>query len=145
MSLKVNGQAYDWGDVDTKMPGLILVCQSIDYSDELEAEEAYGKGHMPRGFGNGNYKADAKLSLLRDDFDDVVEYCKAKGIPFYKLKIPVLTVSYANDGGRTIIDELKNVICTKRSYKAAQGDKSLMVDLELKVLGGIIADGVKPV
>ena len=37
--LKVNGKAYDWGDVDLKIPGLNIQVQEISYDDELEIEE----------------------------------------------------------------------------------------------------------
>ena len=143
--LKVNGKAYDWGDVDVKVPGLVITVQEISYDDELEMEEVYGRGHKPRGFGTGNYKASAKITLLRDDYDDFIAWCKAKGVPFFKLDIPSIVVSYANEGERTHIDELKKVKITKRSNKAAQGDKSLTVDLDLMVVGGIVQDGVEPV
>lgn len=145
MSLKVNGKAYDWGDVDVKVPGLVITVQEISYDDELEKEEVYGKGHKPRGYGTGNYKASAKLSLLRDDYDAFLAWCKSKGKPFFGLEIPSIVVSYANEGERTHIDELKKVQITKRSNKAAQGDKSLTVDLDLMVVGGIVQDGVEPV
>lgn len=145
MSLKVNGKAYDWGDVDVKVPGLVITVQEISYDDELEKEEVYGKGHKPRGYGTGNYKASAKLTLLRDDYDDFLAWCKSKRIPFFGLEIPSIVVSYANEGERTHIDELKKVQITKRSNKAAQGDKSLTVDIDLMVVGGIVQDGVEPV
>ena len=145
MSLKLNGKAYDWGDVDIKLPGLALQVQEISYDDEQEMEETYGRGIRPRGFGTGNYKASGKLSLLRDDYDDLLAYCKAKGVPFYKMEFTSIVVSYANEGGRTIIDELKTVRPIKRSNKAAQGDKSLTVDIDLMIIGGIVQDGVKPV
>ena len=137
MSLKVNGQTYGWGDVDVKIPGLVLVVQEISYDDEQEMEESYGKGYRPRGYGKGNYKASGKMSMLRDDYDDVLAYCKAKGIPFYGIEWPSVVVSYANEGEHTRIDELKKVIPTKRSHKAAQGDKSLTVDIDLMIVGGI--------
>lgn len=54
--LKVNGKAYDWGDVDLKIPGLNIQVQEISYDDELEIEEVYGSGSKPRGYGTGNYK-----------------------------------------------------------------------------------------
>lgn len=145
MSLKVNGKAYDWGDVDVKVPGLVITVQEISYDDELEKEEVYGKGHKPRGYGRGNYKASAKLSLLRDDYDAFLAWCKSKGKPFFGLEIPSIVVSYANEGERTRIDELKKVQITKRSNKVAQGDKSLTVDIDLMVVGGIVQDGVEPV
>lgn len=145
MSLKVNGKAYDWGDVDIKLPGLALQVQEISYDDEQEMEETYGKGSKPRGFGTGNYKASGKMSLLRDDYDDLLAYCKAKRLAFYKMEIPSILVSYANEGARTVIDELKTVKFVKRSNKAAQGDKSLTVDIDLMIIGGVIQDGVQPV
>ena len=145
MTLKVNGKAYDWADVDVKFPGLVLQLQEISYDDEQEMEESYGRGAMPRGYGTGNYKASGKISMLRDDYDDLLAYCKAQGLAFYKMEIPAITVSYANEGDRTRIDELKKVKFVKRSNKAAQGDKSLTVDIDLMIIGGVIQDGVKPV
>ena len=95
-------------------------------------------------YGKGNYKASGKMSMLRDDYDDVLAYCKAKGVPFYGLEWPSVVVSYANEGERTRIDELKKVVPIKRSHKAAQGDKSLTVDIDLMIVGGIVEDGVEP-
>ena len=143
--LKVNGRAYGWGDVDVKIPGLVITVQEISYDDEQEMEEVYGKGYKPRGYGTGNYKASGKISMLRDDYDDFLAWCKAKGVPFFKLDIPSIVVSYANEGERTRIDELKKVKITKRSNKASQGDKSLTVDLDLMIVGGIVQDGVEPI
>lgn len=136
MSIKVNGINYGWGDVDTKIPGLNLVLQEISYDDEQEMEESYGKG---------NYKGSGKMSMLRDDYDDVLDYCKATGRPFYGVELPSVVVSYGNPGGRTRIDELKRVVFVKRSHKAAQGDKTLTVDIDLMIVGGIVEDGVEPV
>lgn len=143
--IKVNGISYGWGDVDVKVPGLNLVVQEISYDDEQEMEESYGKGSRPRGYGKGNYKASGKMSMHRDDFDDVLDYCKATGKPFYGVEFPSVVVSYANPGGRTRIDELKRVVFVKRSHKAAQGDKTLSVDIDLMIVGGIVEDGVEPV
>ena len=143
--LKVNGKAYDWGDVDLKIPGLNIQVQEISYDDELEIEEVYGYGSKPRGYGTGNYKSEGKLSLLRDDFDDLVAYCKKRGLPIYKLVIPKLIVSYANQTQKTKIDELEGVTFTKTSSKNAQGDKNLKVDMDFIIVHGITRDGVKAV
>ena len=145
MSLIVNGKCYDWGDVDVKIPGMTFEPQEISYDDELEKEEAYGYGHKPRGYGRGNYKASGKISMLRDDYQAVLDYCKANGVKFYGLELPSVVVSYADDGGQARQDELKKVHFVKRSHKAAQGDKSLKVDIDLMIVGGIIEDGVEPI
>ena len=140
--LKVNGKAYDWGDVDFKIPGLNIEIQEISYDDELEKEAAYGTGQRPRGYGEGNYKASGKLSLLRDDFDSLLDFCRRTETPLYRLLFPKIAVSYANDGGRTRTDILNKVTFTKSSQKAAQGDKTLKVDIDLLIVGEIIRDGV---
>lgn len=145
MSLKVNGKAYDWGDVDLQLPGLPLQVQEISYDDEMEKELVYGKGPLPRGYGNGVYKASGKMTLLRDDYDDLLDYCKQQGKPFFSLTFPKIIVSYANDGDRTRQDVLNRVSFSKRSNKASQGDKSLKIDLDLMIGGTIEQDGVAPV
>ena len=141
----INGRNYDWSSVDVKLPGINLEVQEIDYDDELDKEESYGKGNAPRGFGTGNYKSSGKLTLLRDDYNDLLDYCKQSNTPFYDLVIPKIIVSYANEGQRTRQDVLDTVTFQKRSHKAAQGDKSLKVDIDLLIVHGVIQDGVKPV
>ncbi|TCL43222.1 hypothetical protein [Harryflintia acetispora] len=143
--LKVNGKSYDWGDVDVRIPGLNLQATEVSYDDELEKESVYGFGRRPRGYGTGNYKSEGKLTMLRDDFDEVLDYCKRSGKGIYDLIFPKMTVSYANDGDRTRTDVLNSVTITKTSNKASQGDKSLAVELDLLIIHGIDRDGVKPI
>lgn len=145
MSLKINGKNYDWGDVDLKFPGLNVQVQEISYDDELEKEVSYGKGRKPRGYGEGNYKAEGKISLLRDDYDTLVDYCNSKGIALFKLLLPKIVVSYANEGDKTRSDVLSKVTFTKRSHKAAQGDKNLKIDLDMLIVGGVTSNGMKAI
>lgn len=140
----INGKAYDWGDVSVKLPGLEIEVQEISYNDELEKEVVYGKGQRPRGYGEGNYKSEGKLSLLRDDYNDLLQYCKNNGVGIYKLVIPRIIVSYANETQKTKTDILNTVTFTKTDHKNAQGDKSLKVDLDFIIVNGIERDGVKP-
>ena len=141
----INGKSYDWSDVAVKLPGLEIEVQEISYDDELEKEAVYGKGSTARGYGTGNYKASGKISFLRDDFDDLVDYCKRKSVSLYKLVIPKIIVSYANQTKKTKTDELDTVTFTKTSQKDAQGDKSLKVDMDFIIVNGIDRDGLKPI
>lgn len=143
--LKVNGKAYDWGDVDLKLPGVVTEVQEISYDDEQEKELVYGKGNTPRGYGTGKYKASGKLSMLKDDYDALVDYCKAKGTPLYGLIFPKIVVSYARGGGRTMQDVLNGVSFSKLSHKVATGDKELKVDIDLIITGQIVRDGLNAV
>ena len=51
-------------------------------------------------------------------------------------------MSYADDGVATTTDVLTNVKFSKRSLKAAQGDKSMKVDLDGMAMGGIKMNGL---
>jgi hypothetical protein len=143
--LNINGKVYDFGDVSVKLPGTELIVQEISYSDELEKELAYGKGHKPRGYGTGNYKADGKLSLLKEDYDQLINYCKQQGVAFYSLVISKIIVSYANGEERTTSDVLNKVTFTKANNKAAQGDKSLKIDIDFLIVGEIKRNGLNAV
>lgn len=145
MSLLINGKAYDWADISIDYPGFTMQPQEINYDDELEKELAYGIGSAPRGWGTGNYKASAKLTVLRDDFEALLAHCKTQGIALYKLVIPKIVVSYANDGDKITTDVLSKVTITKTSHKAASGDKSLKVDLDLLPVGVIVRNGVSAI
>lgn len=141
----INGRGYSWESVTVSLSGLELQVQSIDYGDELEKELKYGTGNTPRGYGTGNYKANAKITLLREDFDDLLDYCKSKGIPLLRLAIPKIIVSYANDDDVTRTDVINKVSIAKIADKPKQGDTSMTVDLDLLVAGLIVRDGVQPV
>lgn len=144
--MKVNGKRYDWADVDIKLPGLgDIEVLEISYDDELEKELQYGKGSKPKGYGTGNYKPNAKLSLSREEFNKILEYCKKQKMALYEVEIPKIIVSYANDNYPIVTDVLPNVSFSKNSAKAAQGDKSIKVDLDLLVSGVIVWNGVKAI
>lgn len=143
--LKVNGKAYDWGDVNLQLPGIVTEVQEISYEDELEKEVVYGEGSKPRGYGTGNYKTTGKISLLKDDFEAITDYCKANGIPLYRLELPKVIVAYAKGDGQIVTDVLNRVSFTKVGDKAAQGDKNFKVDIDLLIAGTIVRNGVEPV
>ncbi len=141
----VNGKVYDWADINLSFAGFSTEVQEISYDDELEKEQVYGKGNKPRGYGTGNYKASGKLSLLRDDYQDLVDYCNRKKISLYSLVIDKIVVAYGKNGQRMTVDVLDKVTFTKRGKSAKQGDKSLTVDLDFIIVGQIIADGMKAI
>ena len=140
----INGKCYDWSSVDINVSGMDSIeLQEISYDDEQELEVIYGKGGKVRGFGTVNQKNSVKISLLREDFNEMIRVIKSKGYKsFYKYIIPKITVSYADDGAETTTDILTNVKFSKRSLKAAQGDKSMKVDLDGMAIGGIKMNGL---
>lgn len=140
----INGKCYDWSSVTINVSGMDSIeLQEISYDDEQELEAIYGKGGKMRGYGTGNQKNSVKLSMQREDFDEMIRVIKSKGYKsFYKYIIPKITVSYADEGAPTVTDVLTNVKFSKRSLKAAQGDKSMKVDLDGMAVGGIKMNGL---
>ncbi len=140
----INGKCYDWSSVTINVSGMDSIeLQEISYDDEQELEAIYGKGGKIRGYGTGNQKNSVKLSMTREDFNEMIRVIKSKGYKsFYKYIIPKITVSYADDGVATTTDVLTNVKFSKRSLKAAQGDKRMKVDLDGMAMGGIKMNGL---
>lgn len=140
----INGKCYDWSSVTINVSGMDSIeLQEISYDDEQELEAVYGKGGKIRGYGTGNQKNSVKLSMSREDFNEMIRVIKSKGYrSFYKYMISKITVSYADEGAPTTTDVLTNVKFSKRTLKAAQGDKSMKVDLDGMAMGGIKLNGL---
>ena len=130
----INGKVYDWSSVTITASGMEnMEPMEISYDDEQEI----------RGYGTGNQKNSVKLSLLREDFNEMCRVIQSKGYKnFYKYVIPKIVVNYADEGAATCTDVLTNIVLSKRSFKAAQGDKSMKVDLDGIAMGGIKINGL---
>ena len=127
----INGKCYDWSDITIDIPGAEdAQVTEISYDFEHEAEAIYGSGGTPRGYGTGNKKYTIKLSMLREDYNQILRYCKKRGKKLSVLNIPQITVSYANDDQGTSTDVLRGIILNKHSFSGKQGDKSLTVSLD---------------
>lgn len=140
----INGKCYDWSSVTIDISGMDSIeLQEISYDDEQELEVVYGKGGKIRGYGTGNQKNSVKLSMAREDFNEMIRVIMSKGYrSFYKYIIPKIVVSYADEGAQTTTDVLTKVKLSKRSLKAAQGDKTMKVDLDGVAIGGIKMNGL---
>lgn len=141
----INGRCYDWNSVTLGISG----CENVEpteisYDAERDEEVIYGKGGDPRGYGTGNKKNSVKMSMLREDFDEICNVMQKKGVKsFFNHIFEKITVSYGNDGQKVVTDTLTNVKFSKFSGKASQGDKSIKVDLEGFAFGGVNINGMK--
>ena len=141
----INGRCYDWNSVTLGISG----CENVEpaeisYDAERDEEVIYGKGGDPRGYGTGNRKNSVKMSMLREDFDEICNVMQKKGVKsFFNHIFEKITVSYGNDGQKVVTDTLTNVKFSKFSGKASQGDKSIKVDLEGFAFGGVNINGMK--
>lgn len=134
----INGKRYSWEDISTRMPmGELVDYESIEYSDEKQVEEKYGKGSNPRGWGAGNYKASGKVTMLREEFQRFVAYASSTRRSIYNVAPFTITCGYANEDSPTVTDVLRQCKITKMSTSPSQGDTDVKVELELAILGGI--------
>ena len=127
----INGKNYSWEDISIVLPhGTLIHVKSIEYSDEKEAEALYGSGSNPVGYGQGNYKAEGKLSLRREGFDRLLDAVEKSNTTIYNMAPFSIVVSYANDDEPRRTDTLPACKFTKTSTSASQGDKEVKVDLD---------------
>lgn len=141
----INGKKYGWEDISATMPhGVLIDITDIEYSDGKEVEPQHGKGSMPTGHGTGNYSAEGKVSMLREEFNKLLSYAQSQGRSLYTLPYFPITVSFANEDQPMSTDTLKNVKFAKTSLSASQGDKSVKIDLEIQIIGGIAWNGIQP-
>lgn len=137
----INGKAYDFSSITIDVDGCKgIEPVGIDYGDSQEVELIHKKNGGIRGYGVGNLDGDGKLTLLREDFNTLMDQYKGG---FYKILIPKITVSYAEEGATTVTDTLTKIKFTERKISTKQNDKSVQIELPFKILGGVKFDGKK--
>ena len=139
--MAINGNQYDWESMEIQLPsGSAVGITEISYSDERPVEGRYGKGGKPRGYGRKNYKASGSMTLDRDEAERLR---KALGGSFYKTQPLVISVSYGNDGQKTVTDKLPDVMITKTDTSGKQDDDNAgVVKLDFNILSPIEWDGI---
>jgi hypothetical protein len=147
--MPVNGKRYDWESITTlTISGVVVDYEGIDYSDKREVTSVHGKGSKPRGFGEGNYTAEGKTSLLKEEWLKL-EAALAITSPnqaVYTHKPFPITVKYKNnDQPVPQVDVLRGVKLTGISDSRKQGDAKSVVELTFNITGGILRNGVEPV
>ena len=137
----VNGLIYDFESIKLMLPtGLILGCESVEYSDEKNDEVICGTNNLPLGVGRGEWKGTCKLELQRFEYDKLNVFSAASG-GFYNMPPIPVVASYGNLGQPPVTDVLL-VHFTKRDFKGSKGDTSLNVTIEGPQTMPMNSDGV---
>ncbi len=117
----INGSKYDWESITALAPnGIMFNITEINYSDEQEIKEVYGKGSIQAGYGRGNYKASGSLKILLDEWERLAS---TLGDTIYDHDVFPITVSYAAEGA-TVTDLLPAIKITKVSTSNSQGSSA---------------------
>ena len=137
----VNGLIYDFESIKLMLPtGLILGCESVEYSDEKADEVITGTNNLPLGVGRGEWKGTCKLELQRFEYDKLNVFSAASG-GFYNMPPIPVVASYGNLGQPPVTDTLL-VHFTKRDFKGSKGDTSLKVTIEGPQTMPMNSDGI---
>lgn len=144
MANKVNGKVFDWTDISINLPhGLAIFITDISYKGSLEIEEVYGKGGKPQGWGRGNYKGEGSMTLIREEYDKLVEWISGQGSSILQCDPFPITVSYSDYDSELVTDTLHD--CKLKDdieINPKQGDKKIEVKLNFAILKGIEYNGV---
>lgn len=140
----VNGRYYDWEHITIKLKGGTLVdIESIEYSDEQKLNRKYGKGRKTRGYTLGNKQGSGKLSLMREEYERLMQDTDVKAKGLYGIDPVNIIVSFDKGDGVVSTDTLEAVKFTKRNFSGMEQDtEGVMVELEFEILGDIVSDGV---
>lgn len=106
---------------------------AIDYNDSEEIENVYGAGKFPVSRGHGQYKAEAKITLLAEEVNQLQKALQP-GQRLQDIAMFDVIVSYLpNDALKRTTDIIRNcqIKNNKRTVKA--NDKMIEVELELVV------------
>lgn len=139
----INGKKYGWEDITVTFPqGVMVGISEIEYSDKKETEAIYGKGSNPVGYGEGNYSAEGKAKMTKEEFENFkVSLMATSGKALYRHTPFPIIVSYANDDQPTVTDTLPACKITSMSNAPKQGDKTVDVEIQFVVLKPILWNG----
>ena len=139
MSRTVNGNRYDFVDIQLMTPGGVLSgVKSISYSHEAPIEDTHDNKGKVDGAIRKNYKASGSMELPRAEADRLRG---ALGGGYMRTPFSIVC-AYANDGGSVTVDTLNEVVITKEDTGGSQENEvTSKFDFRIKELlpGGVSA------
>ena len=145
--MAINGARYAWKSLTVNLGGVGTPTgfTAIEYMDEQEIENIYGKGRTPIGYALGNYRAEGKLTFHKDEFETFKDILGGlSGGTLYDHPPFTIIVSYAEDDQHIVTDVLKQCKLRKVSETRAQGDMQALVECEFVIFDGIKRGVIDP-
>lgn len=144
----IQGKYFSWEDLNVVFPyGRSWSLQEASWDDEKGIEAIYGIGSKPIAYARDNWKGSGKVTMLTEEYLLLIDYANAQGSKsgIYGIKPFDIILNFANDDESPHTIVLSQVVFTKKSRKASQGDKKLTVDLDIEILGDIKETGASGV
>lgn len=124
------GRVAGWNNVKVVMLGRqVEGITALSYKDSVEKENVYGAGNMPVGRGEGNYKAEASITLLKEEVNALL-LALGTGKRITDIEPFDIPVIYEYNGF-ILKDVIRNVEFTDNGVDVKQGDKSIATQFTL--------------
>lgn len=126
------GKMAGWNSITVNLLGRdVEGISSLSYSDELEKENVYGAGKYPVGRGEGNYTAEASITLFKEEQVALTSSMPVGGrvqdiAPFD------IIVQY-DYNGRIVTDIIRNAEFKNSGTEVSSNDKSTGYQYDLIV------------
>lgn len=128
----INGKSNEWADIVINILGQPFTsAQSIEYSVNQEMEGIYGAGNKQVSFGYGNFKPEAKVTILMEELEALQE--AAPGGVLQRIPNFDITIFYFDPSLPPRTHTLKSCRIKNNTRKSAQGETSIPCELELLV------------
>lgn len=126
------GKVAGWNSTTATMMGRdIEGITELKYDDNVEKENIYGAGKMPIGRGEGNYKATASITLIKEEVD-ALQISLGPGKRLTDIAPFDIAVSY-DYLSKIYKDRIRNCEFTGRSVEVKQNDKVIATTFDLIV------------
>lgn len=134
----INGRRYSFSSIEVDVNGRKYTgVKSISYNDGLDPGMARGTSPIPLGHTEGDYEAEASMTMFRAEFDTMLSQL---GDGYGEVSFPI-TATYAAQGQPTVTDRLPAVRIKKVTNSNEQGNDPTEVELELVVMTPIERNG----
>lgn len=125
------GTMTGWNSLSTNMMFRdIEAYTKISYDDTVEKENWYGKGKMPQGRTEKNYKAGCKIQLAKEEMD-LLKRSLPRGTRIQEIAPFNITCSYERKDGTVTTDVINNCEFTDQAVEVQQGDGSIEYEYTL--------------
>lgn len=127
----INGKSYSWASIKFILAGVNVVgITAINYMDDVEKENGYGQGQMPIDRGEGNYKAEASVTLKANEVEALT--AKAPNGRLQDFGVFDILVCYLV-GTQKVTHKIRNCEFTSNKRDVKQGDKHIESEFPLVI------------
>lgn len=139
----INGKVFDWEDIKLDAAALVdIEILAVSYTANRPANPQYGRGNTARGYGRGNLEQSGSIELDAQSWLKLNAYAATQG-GILRLRIPAITVRFANTDQIPQVDVLTNVLIEEVSSDQSQGDEEIgKRTLSIKIMDPINYSGV---